>query len=738
MRRRAAAAVATRAASRPGPRPWSLPHLPVAQSSSRGAWPAAAAGHGAASGSGSGSAAAALSPSPSSRGTCRRPTATRSFATLRQEGEDERDEDKKKEEQKKEKQTSVPLRVLFCGSDEFSCMSLAALAAEHARNPGLVASIDVVARPGKRTGRGLKAVRHPPIRDLATKLGLPIHERDTFTGWEMPEHINLIVAVSFGLFVPPRLLSRALYGGLNLHPSLLPDLRGPAPLQHALLRGRALAGVSLQTLHPRSFDRGVVLAQTSAVADAPGALRLDCVDRDHDQGYDDKGVKSPLPLRTPAQIVRHVVGPAAARMLVAALRDGLHVPPLRPAGWDAQPPPRLLLSGQDEKKQKRYEYEFSDPDSDAAAAVVGLAHAPKITKADAQLTNFLDGRCPVTGTTVAVVGSSSSSSSSSSSPSTPLSEEDDDKIDATALETAAFLARRQHAIGPLWFWASVTVTEGGGGGSDGGGSSGGERRRRLRVIVEDLDVVADDDDHVGRRRRLLLQCRPPRLWEQQQQQHLRLDDHHHLPPPYRLFPVEHEHEHDAAALPSDPSGGGGREGEGKGEGQAGRRTTDDVVAAAAPPKRRRSWIMFWAPCRDDVSAQGQGIRGGGGGGGGGGGRSGGPGGKGERGRLSSKGESESEEKRKGKGTEEEMVEDDGAVYLGACRIGRLKIEGEPARPALQVVQRLGLLAAKLDSRLCSAELYTYHSSRDGLRLELRAVKAITSATITTTITTQGQ
>ena len=35
--------------------------------------------------------------------------------------------------------------------------------------------------------------------------------------------INLIVAVSFGLFVPPRLLNEAHYGGLNVHPSLLPE-----------------------------------------------------------------------------------------------------------------------------------------------------------------------------------------------------------------------------------------------------------------------------------------------------------------------------------------------------------------------------------------------------------------------------------------------------------------------------------------------------------------------------------
>ena len=39
----------------------------------------------------------------------------------------------------------------------------------------------------------------------------------------MPRDINLIIAVSFGLFVPKRLLREAKYGGLNVHPSFLPE-----------------------------------------------------------------------------------------------------------------------------------------------------------------------------------------------------------------------------------------------------------------------------------------------------------------------------------------------------------------------------------------------------------------------------------------------------------------------------------------------------------------------------------
>jgi methionyl-tRNA formyltransferase len=54
---------------------------------------------------------------------------------------------------------SDPLRILFCGSDEFSCHSLQALHHEHKRNSRLIRSIDVVVRPAKRTGRGNKVLR---------------------------------------------------------------------------------------------------------------------------------------------------------------------------------------------------------------------------------------------------------------------------------------------------------------------------------------------------------------------------------------------------------------------------------------------------------------------------------------------------------------------------------------------------------------------------------------------------
>lgn len=160
----------------------------------------------------------------------------------------------------------------------------------------------------------------------------------------MPPHTNLIIAVSFGLFVPPRLLRAAQYGGLNIHPSLLPDLRGPAPLQHALLAGRTHTGISLQTLDDRAFDHGLILARTPPL---------------------------PIPSDTNYAALLAYVTPLAAELLVQGLRDGAHVPPLEEAAEHGH--------GLEESKSQGQEV------IEVPGKPENLLHAPKITKQDRQL-----------------------------------------------------------------------------------------------------------------------------------------------------------------------------------------------------------------------------------------------------------------------------------------------------------------------------------------------------------------
>ncbi|KAF2720758.1 Formyltransferase [Polychaeton citri CBS 116435] len=194
-----------------------------------------------------------------------------------------------------------PLRILYCGSDDFSISSLQALRNLQDAKPEKIASIDVVCRPDKRVGRGLKTVHAVPIKHAADRLGLPLHQIDTFTGWTPPGPYNLVVAVSFGLLVPSRILSAAKYGGLNLHPSLLPDLRGPAPIVHTLLKRRSQYGVTLQTMHPKHFDQGAILSQQ---------------------------VGGDVPQGCSASQLIELAGRIGAPMLANGVRDGIFVPPL--------------------------------------------------------------------------------------------------------------------------------------------------------------------------------------------------------------------------------------------------------------------------------------------------------------------------------------------------------------------------------------------------------------------------
>ncbi|PVI07926.1 Formyltransferase [Periconia macrospinosa] len=220
-----------------------------------------------------------------------------------------------------------PLRILFCGSDDFSIASLRKLFHAKQNVPNLIESIDVAHRPAKPTGRGLKELRQVPIQKVAAEeLQLNTHVIDTFTGWTPNVPINLIIAVSFGLFVPPRILNLAKYKGLNVHPSLLPDLRGPAPLHHTILRRRPFAGITVQTLHPHKFDGGTILAQSPQ----PGLE----YDRD-----------------STLQNLIEYLGPVGGDMLVDVLKSRAFIPPLEDVGWYADSGGPIDHAGKVDKKR---------------------------------------------------------------------------------------------------------------------------------------------------------------------------------------------------------------------------------------------------------------------------------------------------------------------------------------------------------------------------------------------------
>ncbi|GMG36306.1 unnamed protein product [Ambrosiozyma monospora] len=151
------------------------------------------------------------------------------------------------------------LRIGFFGSDLFSITCLKAILP---LKPAF-AKLDVITRSPKPSGRGLTSLKDVPIATFAKDNQLNLLRADTKNDFSdlLTQKYNLCIAVSYGKLIPAEFLNSLKYGGLNVHPSLLPKYPGAAPLHRALLNHDQTSGVTVQTLHPTVFDKGLILSQ---------------------------------------------------------------------------------------------------------------------------------------------------------------------------------------------------------------------------------------------------------------------------------------------------------------------------------------------------------------------------------------------------------------------------------------------------------------------------------------------
>lgn len=164
------------------------------------------------------------------------------------------------------KWATVPLRVAFFGSDKFSVASLARLNSLKLENPGLIGQLDVITRSIKPTGRNLKTWVDVPVGTYASENSLPVWRADSANDiLALKSRYDLAVAVSYGKLIPGAFLSACTYGGINVHPSLLPKYSGSSPIQYALMEDAKSTGVTVQTLHPTKFDHGSIIVQSEPV-----------------------------------------------------------------------------------------------------------------------------------------------------------------------------------------------------------------------------------------------------------------------------------------------------------------------------------------------------------------------------------------------------------------------------------------------------------------------------------------
>jgi methionyl-tRNA formyltransferase len=128
----------------------------------------------------------------------------------------------------------------------------------------------VLTRPDSRQGRG-RRLAAPPAKERAERLGLPVRQPERLTG-DLDLDADSIVVAAYGLLIPSELLDRALW--LNVHPSLLPRWRGPAPVERAIMAGDLETGVTIHRT-TEDLDAGPIAAQEAfaiGVDDDAGAV----------------------------------------------------------------------------------------------------------------------------------------------------------------------------------------------------------------------------------------------------------------------------------------------------------------------------------------------------------------------------------------------------------------------------------------------------------------------------------
>jgi methionyl-tRNA formyltransferase len=154
--------------------------------------------------------------------------------------------------------SASPWRIVFFGTPSFALPALRSLL----EGPDKVVS--VVTQPDREKGRGRK-VSFSPVKDLALQHGfIPLQperaKEESFQEAVRGIQPDLMVVVAYGQILPKSILNIPRYGAVNVHASLLPKLRGSAPIAWAILNGDKMTGVTTMVMD-EGMDTGDILLQ---------------------------------------------------------------------------------------------------------------------------------------------------------------------------------------------------------------------------------------------------------------------------------------------------------------------------------------------------------------------------------------------------------------------------------------------------------------------------------------------
>lgn len=149
------------------------------------------------------------------------------------------------------------LKVVFFGTPEFAKTSLEAIHQSKHQIVGIVTVAD------KASGRGQK-IHQSPVKEYAVEHNLPIFQPEKLRNSEFLEQIRVLdadvfVVVAFRM-MPKILFQMPKLGTFNLHASLLPDYRGAAPINYAIINGEEKTGATTFFINEK-IDEGNILLQ---------------------------------------------------------------------------------------------------------------------------------------------------------------------------------------------------------------------------------------------------------------------------------------------------------------------------------------------------------------------------------------------------------------------------------------------------------------------------------------------
>lgn len=155
-------------------------------------------------------------------------------------------------------------KIVFMGTPDFAVPVL-----QQIINDGYDV-IGVVTQPDRPVGRKRK-ITPPPVKVEALKHNIPVFQPEKIREEQSLQEIldlqpDLIVTAAFGQILPKKLLDAPKYGCINVHASLLPELRGGAPIHYAIIQGKKETGITIMYM-VEQLDAGDMISQVKVPID---------------------------------------------------------------------------------------------------------------------------------------------------------------------------------------------------------------------------------------------------------------------------------------------------------------------------------------------------------------------------------------------------------------------------------------------------------------------------------------